>query len=98
VNDLLNEAMTRKPDEASFWRTELERIYRVNEKLCGRPGFQSHSQQLQRITHLGSAPLLTRTPRPASFATEARSDLCGASTMPQHFRDQSVDDARCQID
>jgi hypothetical protein len=35
VNDLLNEAMTRKPDVIPFWRTEFERIY----KRAHRPFF-----------------------------------------------------------
>jgi hypothetical protein len=37
VNDLLNEAMTRKPDGAPFWRTEFERVY----KRAHRPFFNA---------------------------------------------------------
>jgi hypothetical protein len=30
MNDLLKDAMTRETDKAALWRTEFERVYRVN--------------------------------------------------------------------
>jgi hypothetical protein len=37
VNDLLNEAVVRKPDVAPFWGTEFERVY----KRAHRPFFNA---------------------------------------------------------
>jgi hypothetical protein len=42
VNDLLNEAMTRKPDGAPFWRTEFEAFAR--ERI-------DHFSTLSRTSH-----------------------------------------------
>ena len=51
VNELLNEAMTRKPDGVLFWRTEFERIYKRIDPFS--PLSRTSRDDARRLIFLG---------------------------------------------